>query len=77
MTLYVPQDARACSKQTFILHGFQFLLSDLLQGTFSLIIEAWNAESLGNDSTGKRVPAMWLLHREAATAALLTLVHRV
>lgn len=74
---FVSQDARACSKQTFLLHGFHSLLSDLIQGTFSLIIEAWNAESLGNDSTGKLVPAVWQLHREAATAALLTLMHRV
>lgn len=59
---FVPQDARACSKQTFMLHGFQSLLSDLLQGAFSLIIEAWNAESLGNDSTGKPLPAVWLPH---------------
>lgn len=27
--------------------------SDLFQGTFSLIIEAWNAESSGLESTGK------------------------
>lgn len=71
---YVPQDAYACSKQTNMLHGFQSIISDLLQGTFSLIIEAWNAESPGNSSTGKFVPAVWLLHSEAATAALLTLL---
>ncbi len=51
------------------------MLFNSFQGTFSLIIEAWNTETSGLESTGEAAAtAVPLLRRQAATAALFPTV---
>lgn len=48
-----PEHEHACVTIEHVMDLIINRFSDLFQGTFSLIIEAWNAESSGLESTGK------------------------